>query len=112
MPSKVKVRRKPVLTNPVTIPAVVLHLLDAEGDSYGQRLLDSIRERTNNKVMARWGSMYPALAHLEEDGLIESVGQPKAGESGRTRRVYKITRKGREKAAENREVVLKLFGGV
>jgi DNA-binding PadR family transcriptional regulator len=98
-----------ILLSPVNIPAAVLHLLDLEGESYGQRLLERIREITKNKVMARWGSVYPALSHLEQEGLVESTGV-KAGETGRTRNMYRITLAGQQRAAENRDLVLRLFG--
>lgn len=101
--------RKPVLTNPVTVPAAILHLLDTEGDSYGHELMERIRAKTNGGIMARWGSIYPALYHLAEDGLIEPVGVGVGG-GGRSCNMYTITPKGREKAAVNRSIVAALFG--
>lgn len=104
-----KPKHKPVHSNPVTIPAVVLHLLDIEGESYGQALRANIRTRTKNKVTAECGSVYPALSHLEQSGFIEEVDAVRDG-PGRTRKVYRITKMGRAKAAHNRAVIEQLFG--
>ena len=101
-------KKKPVLTNPVTIPAVVLHLLDVEGESYGQDLLEKIKARTGGRLVAGWGSIYPALYHLEEGGFIVACGES-SGKTGRARKMYKITKDGRKRAAHNREIVAALF---
>src|SRR5204862_6157602 len=46
---------------------------------------------------ASYGQIYPELRRLEEDGLIEGENAPRGG---RGRRVYKLTKAGREALTE------------
>jgi DNA-binding PadR family transcriptional regulator len=48
---------------------------------------------TNYEVKLRHGALYPLLNALEQKGFLKSQKQQ---QGGRTRKVYKITEKGRE----------------
>jgi len=76
------------------VDLIVLGLL-AEGPRHGYELLERIRERG----LASWvgvgrASVYQALARLEARGLL--AGRDVPGVEGPDRRVYRLTRAGRE----------------
>lgn len=103
-------KRKAVLGHPVTIPAAILHILADIGEAYGFMLSEEITKRTDGKLTALWGSVYPALYHLQEDGLIEAVAVDASAKGAeRSRKVYKITERGRQRASENSEIVASMF---
>jgi DNA-binding PadR family transcriptional regulator len=77
------------------VEVVVLGLL-AEGPLYGYDLLERFRTRS----MGFWveigkASVYQVLRRLERDGLIN--GRSQDGPEGPDRRVYRITRAGRDR---------------
>jgi DNA-binding PadR family transcriptional regulator len=77
------------------VEVVVLGLL-AEGSLHGYDLLERFRERS----MGFWvevgkASVYQALRRLERDAAV--VGRSQAGPAGPDRRVYRITKSGRER---------------
>jgi DNA-binding PadR family transcriptional regulator len=71
-------------------PLLVLHLIRTE-PSYGNHLIEAIKEMTQGVVSVNPNTMYPLLRELEGKGMI-------AGEwehpDRRTRRFYKITKAG------------------
>ncbi len=73
-----------------------LLLLLAEGPRNGYQLMQTLEERTGGRWRPSPGSVYPALAQLEDEGLVRSV----EGESGRT---FEITDAGRQHVAERGE---------
>ncbi len=77
------------------VDVVVLGLL-AEEPLYGYELIERFRSR----AMGRWtevgrASVYQALRRLEDSRLVS--GKDQAGEEGPDRRVYRITRPGRDR---------------
>jgi PadR family transcriptional regulator, regulatory protein PadR len=64
----------------------------AAGPAHGYRVIESLRERSGGEFDLPEGTVYPALHRLERAGLLES-GWAQA--SGRPRRVYTVTAKGR-----------------
>jgi len=80
------------------VEVVVLGLL-AEGPMHGYDLLERFRSRS----MGFWtelsrASAYQVLKRLERDGSI--VGKAQEGHDGPDRRVFRITKLGRERLAE------------
>jgi DNA-binding PadR family transcriptional regulator len=71
-------------------------LLLAEGPLNGYQLMQEIEKRSDGVWRPSPGSVYPALAQLEDEGLIRSDD---AGE----RRAYILTDAGRTHVAERRE---------
>ena len=69
---------------------LILSLL-AIKPSHGYELSRRIEEITQGFIRAGPGSVYPTLRELREEGLIEETTLI---ESGRVRKVYKLTRKG------------------
>lgn len=70
------------------LDACVLAVL-ADGDAYGYRLTQQIRE----VVEISESTLYPVLRRLQKGGVVSSYDQPYMG---RNRRYYKLTGKGLE----------------
>ncbi len=79
---------------------MVLSIL-AGGESYGYEILQRVRLLSDGRIEWSDGMLYPVLRRLEEDGLIE--GQWRTMESGRRRRYYQLSGKGRKRLAKDRE---------
>jgi DNA-binding PadR family transcriptional regulator len=80
-----------------TLITIILKLLDEHGKMYGYEIAQKVKERSNDRILLKDGSLYPALHKLEEDGLVthETMNIGK-----RVRKYYLITEKGKsEKVA-------------
>jgi len=84
-----------------TLSAIILKLLAENQKMYGYQIAQKVKELSDNKILIKEGSLYPALHKLKDDGLvtIETVNIGK-----RVRRYYKLTSEGSlvksEKVAE------------
>ena len=78
---------------------IVLAIL-AEGDSYGYAILQRVRELSGGRLAWTDGMLYPVLHRLERLGHIEARWE--VAESGRRRKYYQITSRGRAQLAEER----------
>lgn len=78
---------------------LVLAILAAE-DSYGYAILKRVRELSGGHMQWTDGMLYPVLHRLERLGYIEARWE--ASESGRRRKYYRITARGRAQLAEER----------
>jgi transcriptional regulator len=69
-------------------------ILATVGDepAHGYAILQRLRQRSHGAFDLAEGTIYPALHRLERDGLLSSSWST---ESGRRRRVYRVTRSGR-----------------
>jgi transcriptional regulator len=79
------------------LDALLLAVL-ATGPAHGYAVIEALRERSAGAFTLPEGTVYPALHRLENAGLVTSSW---SAESGRRRRVYALTRRGR--AALERE---------
>jgi PadR family transcriptional regulator PadR len=75
-----------------SIIPIVLKLLDHQ-EMYGYEMVKVVNERTGGTLQWKEGTLYPALHKLESDGLIRSQWQD--GGSGRRRKYYFLTRRGK-----------------
>lgn len=64
----------------------------AEGPAHGYAVIETLRLRSSGTFDLPEGTIYPALHRLEKQGLLSSEW---TGESGRPKRIYKLTPKGR-----------------
>ncbi|MBV8196234.1 MAG: PadR family transcriptional regulator [Candidatus Dormibacteraeota bacterium] len=71
-----------------------------EEPAHGYRIVERLRERSGGAFSLPEGTVYPALYRLEANGLVASGW---ANGSGRRRRVYRLTRRGRAALDEGRE---------
>jgi PadR family transcriptional regulator len=75
-----------------TLSLLILSLLKRK-EMYGYEIAATVHQDTDGTFTWREGSLYPSLHKMEADGLI--VGKWEEKETGRKRRYYHITKKGR-----------------
>jgi len=83
-----------------SVVPVVLTLL-SDHTMYGYDIVKVVNARTNGLFEWREGTLYPALHRMEAERLIQS--QWRAAETGKRRKYYAITRKGRRELAQRTE---------
>ena len=83
-----------------TLSLLILSLLSRK-PMYGYEIASTVHRDTDGTFTWREGSLYPNLHKLQADGLI--AGEWEEKESGRRRRYYHITDKGRSALAEKVE---------
>jgi transcriptional regulator len=64
----------------------------AAGPAHGYAIIEELKRRSRGTFALPEGTVYPALHRLERAGLLESGW---SASTGRKRRVYKLTRRGR-----------------
>ena len=79
---------------------IVLAIL-AEGDSYGYAILKRVREQSEGYIAWTDGMLYPVLHRLEREELIDS--EWKQAETGRERKYYFLSSKGKKILAAERQ---------
>jgi len=90
-------------------PIVVLEIL-SRGKMYGYQLSQTIEERSGNILTLGKGTLYPLLYNLEAKKLI--VGEWEKTESGRERRYYSITGKGKAELTRQKAQLKELTTGL
>lgn len=75
-------------------PTAVLKLLSAR-EMYGYELVEALATRTDGVLAMGQSTLYPLLYNLEAKGLIEATWHE--AESGRERKYYNLTRKGKKR---------------
>src|SRR4051795_11189490 len=80
-----------------TLALLILALLSRK-PMYGYEIAATVHRATDGAFNWREGSLYPSLHKLAADGLI--VGEWEEKETGRKRRYYRLTDKGKEALAE------------
>ena len=78
---------------------IVLAIL-SEADNYGYAILKRVREVSQDRLEWTDGMLYPVLHRLERLGHIKARWD--AAETGRRRKYYRITPRGRAQLAEER----------
>jgi transcriptional regulator len=80
-----------------TLALMVLKTLEALGPQHGYR----IEQISDNRLAINYGTIYPALVKLEQEGYIASEWG--ASDNNRKARYYKLTRAGRKRLAKETE---------
>ncbi len=78
---------------------MVLSIL-AGGESYGYEILQKVALLSNGQLAWSEGMLYPMLHRLEQDGLI--AARWRTAQSGRRRKYYRLTGKGKRQLAQDR----------
>src|SRR5580700_7640238 len=73
----------------------------AERESYGYEIIQKVRELSGGQIEWSDGMLYPVLHRMERDGLIES--EWKEADTGRERKYYHLTAKGRKALGDERQ---------
>jgi len=79
---------------------LVLAIL-AEGESYGYAIIKRVGELSGGHLHWTDGMLYPVLHRLERHGLIAAKWE--SSESGRRRKYYRLTKKGRTQLEAERK---------
>ena len=90
-----KLSKKTLDGNVETLLLAVLR----DGPSYGYQIVTDLNERGAGLLQMGEGTIYPVLHRMEERGLIEATWR--TGETGRQRKYYRLTPKGRRAFVEN-----------
>ena len=90
-------------------PVVVLQIL-SRGQMYGYELSQAIQQRSGEILTLGKGTLYPLLYNLEAKKLIR--GKWETADSGRKRRYYSITSRGKGQLAKQKEELKELSTGL
>ena len=77
-----------------TLALMVLKTLDALGPLHGYGIARRIEQTSGNLLSLNYGTLYPALLKLEQEGSIESEWG--VSENNRKAKFYRLTRTGRK----------------
>ena len=85
-----------------TLALMILRTLDTTGALHGYGVARRIEETSGNRLVLNYGTLYPALVKLEQEGFVKSAwGQ---SENNRRAKYYSLTAAGRKRLArETRE---------
>lgn len=76
---------------------LILKLLDNE-DMYGYQMIKTLAQKSDDTFSLKAGTLYPLLHNLENQGMVNSY--EKNADSGRLRKYYSITKRGKKMLAE------------
>ena len=88
---------------------LVLSLLE-HTDLYGYQMIEELARRSNDVFQMKEGTLYPVLHGLERDGAVEAYQQE--APTGRMRKYYRLTRRGRELLADKKTEWARFHQGV
>jgi PadR family transcriptional regulator len=77
-----------------TLALMVMKTLDVMGPLHGYGLARRIEQTSGDKLQVNYGTLYPALVKLEQEGTITSEWG--VSENNRKARYYRLTRAGRK----------------
>jgi PadR family transcriptional regulator len=81
-----------------TLALMVLKTLEAMGSLHGYGIARRIEQTSGDLLSVNYGTLYPALLKLEQEGSISSEWG--VSENNRKAKFYKLTRAGRKQLAE------------
>lgn len=80
-----------------TLALMILKTLDVLGDLHGYGIARRIEQTSGDRLVVNYGTIYPALLKLEQEGSISSAWG--VSDSGRRAKYYTLTRAGRRQLA-------------
>src|SRR5262245_36843950 len=78
-----------------TLALMILRTLETLGPLHGYGLARRIERTSNSELVVLYGTIYPALVKLEQDGFITSEWG--VSENNRRAKYYRLTRAGRRR---------------
>jgi len=80
-----------------TLTTIILKLLEEKGRMYGYEITQEVKKLSDEKILIKEGSLYPALHKLKDDGFVRTetvmIGN-------RVRKYYSLTPEGGVKSIE------------
>jgi PadR family transcriptional regulator PadR len=80
-----------------TLALMILKSLETMGPMHGYGLARRIEQTSGNELLVNYGTLYPALLKLEQEGYVTSAWG--ASENNRKAKFYSLTRSGRKQVA-------------
>ena len=80
-----------------TLALMILRTLDVLGPLHGYGVARRIEETSQNSLTLNYGTLYPALLKLEQEGFIR--GEWRQSENNRRAKFYALTASGRKQLA-------------
>jgi PadR family transcriptional regulator, regulatory protein PadR len=80
-----------------TLALMILRTLDVLGPLHGYGVARRIEETSSNRLQLNYGTLYPALLKLEQEGFVKS--EWRQSENNRRAKYYSLTRAGRKRLA-------------
>ena len=77
-----------------TLALMILRTLEVLGPLHGYGVARRIEQTSGNRLLINYGTLYPALLKLEQEGYIASEWG--ASENNRRAKFYRLTRAGRK----------------
>ncbi|HEV8411635.1 MAG TPA: PadR family transcriptional regulator [Gemmatimonadaceae bacterium] len=85
-----------------TLALMILGTLEALGSLHGYGIARRIEETSKNRLTLNYGTLYPALVKLEQEGFVTAEWRP--SENNRRAKFYSLTATGKKQLArETRE---------
>lgn len=84
-----------------TLALMVLRTLQGVGPLHGYGIARQIEQTSRNLLAVNYGTLYPALLKLEQEGFIR--GEWRASENNRRAKYYALTRAGERQLARETE---------
>ena len=78
-----------------TLALMVLKTLETLGPLHGYGIARRIEQTSGHKLLVNYGTLYPALLKLEQEGYVSSYWE--ASENNRRAKYYKLTRAGKKR---------------
>jgi len=79
------------------LPIIILKLLNDNGKMYGYQIMQTVKNLSDDKILIREGSLYPALHKYKEAGFVETKTE---NIGKRVRHFYYLTEKGKVEQQE------------
>ncbi len=92
-----------------SLATVILQLLQLNGRMYGYEITKAVREGSKGKMKITEAALYPALHKLEEAALLDTETEIV---EGRSRKYYKLNRKGKKEAIMRLEALQESIGAL
>lgn len=80
-----------------TLALMILRTIDVLGPLHGYGIARRIEETSKNRLVLNYGTLYPALVKLEQEGFIE--GEWGESENNRRAKFYALTPAGKKQLA-------------
>jgi transcriptional regulator len=81
-----------------TLSLMILRTLEALGPQHGYGLARRIEQTSGDALSVNYGTLYPALLKLEQEGYVSSEWG--TSDNNRRAKYYRLTRAGRRRLAE------------